>query len=923
MTHPRAPSLTWPLSLWLLCGATFLSSAAEPDSAAPNRSIVLDTAGAWRMYHVLKPPVIQFADGVRPVLVGQRWLNWETPTPSPTWRDPGFDDSQWLRGPAAAGCRSPYLARLCLRGKFEVVNPANVDELSVSVGYCGGAIVYVNGQEIGRSHLSSNASEWADGYPEVAFATAKGGLLGLRSGYDAETQRRLQLRTRTLEDLSVPRRLLRAGVNVLAIEIVRAPYHQVVDEKKEGDVRRRGCLYELALDTCQLNRVQLSAARAEGLVPNAVRPAGSQAWNSDLLAADFDLDHGGRCEPTRPLHIVGARNGCFSGKVVIGSDGDLVGLRAAVGDLAGDAGIIPASAIRVRYAVPWGDQPVVYPYSCEVSPYPEETTFLGALLESPLETFPVREKRSNRYSLKTPGQPATVFGAVVPVWVTVNVPLDAKAGEYAGQLRISVGDEQAAEVPIELEVLDWAVPDPQDYRTWVELFQSPDTLAVEYGVELWSDRHFELIAKSMAFLHEVGSRVLYVPLICRTNLGNEQSMVRWIPKGNDQYEYDFTVMEEYLDLAEKHMGRPKIVALNVWDIYVGAKQKLDTSERAGEVRALEHLSDRGIALGEGPVVTAFDPATQEARDLELPPYTAPQSKAAWGPLFTELQKRLARRGLSDTMMLGIMTDAWPSKEEVQFFKEIAPDLPWVSHSHHGVHGQGPSKIYGLAESGYQTRVWHVAFDDDPTNGRMYGWKQPELIAYYVRARNFNSFPLTTWRHLAEFSITGAQRGIGRLGADFWQAIRDKRGRRVGTVSMRYPQSSWRNLDLYSSLLAPGPEGPVATTRLELYREGVQECEARIAIESALADDGLKGKLGDDLANRCQETLDERIKFMWKGGSTLRLTGVPSHYATASSTWRGTPGLAGHIWFVGSGWQQRTRELYSLAGEVAELLSTEK
>jgi hypothetical protein len=400
-------------------------------------------------------------------------------------------------------------------------------------------------------------------------------------------------------------------------------------------------------------------------------------------------------------------------------------------------------------------------------------------------------------------------------------------------------------------------------------------------------------------------------------------MVRWIPEGDGQYDYDFTVMEKYLDVAEKHMGRPKIVALNVWDIYVGAKQKLGASERAGEVRALEHLSEQGIALGDGPVVTAFDPATEEARDMELPPYTAPQSKAMWGPLFTELQERLARRGLSDTMMLGIITDAWPSKEEVQFFKEIAPDLPWVSHSHHGVHGRGPNKIYGLAESGYQTRVWHVTFDDDPRDERMYGWKQLELIAYYVRARNFNSFPLTTWRHLAEFSITGAQRGIGRLGADFWQAVRDKRGRRVGTVSMRYPQSSWRNLDLYSSLLAPGPEGPAATTRLELYREGVQECEARITIERALTDEDLKAKLEDDLANRCQQALDERINFMWKGGSTLRLTGVPSHYATASSTWRGTPGLAGHIWFVGSGWQQRTRKLYSLAGEVTRLLSDEK
>ena len=46
-----------------------------------------------------------------------------------------------------------------------------------------------------------------------------------------------------------------------------------------------------------------------------------------------------------------------------------------------------------------------------------------------------------------------------------------------------------------------------------------------------------------------------------------------------------------------------------------------------------------------------------------------------------------------------------------------------------------------------------------------------------------------------------------------------------------------------SLLAPGPEGPVASDEMEAYREGVQECEARIAIERALGDEARKARLG--------------------------------------------------------------------------------
>ena len=75
--------------------------------------------------------------------------------------------------------------------------------------------------------------------------------------------------------------------------------------------------------------------------------------------------------------------------------------------------------------------------------------------------------------------PADPPGGKTPVWVTVKVPKDAKAGIYTGQLALG-----PASVPVKLDVQDWTLPDPQDYRTWVELVQSPDTLAVEYDVPL-------------------------------------------------------------------------------------------------------------------------------------------------------------------------------------------------------------------------------------------------------------------------------------------------------------------------------------------------------------------------------------------------------------------------------------------------------
>ena len=56
--------------------------------------------------------------------------------------------------------------------------------------------------------------------------------------------------------------------------------------------------------------------------------------------------------------------------------------------------------------------------------------------------------------------------------------------------------------------------------------------------------------------------------------------------------------------------------------------------------------------------------------------------------------------------------------------------------------------------------------------------------------------------------------------------------------------------------------------------------------------------------------------MWRGMSPLQLTGP--RYKRAYS-WRGRPGIAGHLWFVGSQWQRRSRELYQAAADVAKAL----
>jgi hypothetical protein len=886
-------------------------------SAAAAGVVVLDTTGAWRMFHQLKSPEAQVDGTLVPIpnYPKDAKLDWtdghraylrgimapETAAVPPNWKEAEFDDSDWVRGTAARACRTPYLERLYVRGKFEVADPAKVKDLVLSVDYHGGAVVYVNGQEVARKNLGSGAA-LAEEYPLEAFVGEDGKLLSLRGDESlwtkkpsAEALKRIRGRVRTLT-VAIPAKLLRRGLNAVAIELVRAPYHKVVTEQLVANVNHNPNnqvkMPDLSWNTCEIKRVQLVAAAKDGLTPRAMRSEGFELWNSDPVAMDYDLDQG-EAGPLQPIRLTGARNGAFSGKVVLGSDKPVQGLSAKAGDLKGSGGTIPAGQVQVRFGMPWGDIILSNLNNDEMSPYPANVTPLLALFETAPKEIPVYRKDVGKACLKIAGQSPTVFGAVVSIWVTVKVPEDARPGMYTGQVTVTAEGLEPTNVAVSIKVLDWTIPDVSKRRTFVELVESPETLTVEYNLEPWSAKHCALIAKSMSYIQDIGSHVLYIPLIAQCNVGNAESMVRWIKKSEDAYDYDFSIMDKYLDLAEKNMGKPQIVVFNVWDLYMGGSGTRFTMPAVGK---------------NGPLVTVLDRATGKSENVMLPPYEEPRSKALWKPLFDQLQARMQKRGLEKTMMLGMVTDNWPARTQVEFLKDVSGGLPWVNASHYTL----KSLYDGLAGFGYQTSFF--GYRDDYLRPQ-YGWKEPQLVTLFERVY-LDGFPMTRWRDIAEQAIFGNMRGAGRFGADAWDAVKDKNGRRVGRVWERYPGGNWGYLNVTCSTLAPCPDGPVATTRYEALREGLQECEARIVIEQALTDEAQKKLLGPELAQQCQDLMVERQKAFWRSLSTLQSGPLPYH----DIYWSRSAAITGHLWYVGSGWQGESEKLYTLAGQVAKKLT---
>jgi hypothetical protein len=849
-----------------------LGTAGEAPPA-PAGQVILDEASNWRMFATFTTPVVRKGEALQIDAGPAAHFAAHTPTPPDGWFAPDFDDRAWSRwnqrgNPDEYGFAAhhgPTLSLLCLRGRFRVDDPAQVRGLTLSLAYRGGVVVYVNGREVARRHLPAKdrlaPDTLADEYPPECFEhpeVVRGTKSILASfGQPEKYKALLEKRIRRLENVAIESRLLRPGVNVLAIALHRAPYF---GNGLHGDHYNNPSVW----GTCGLIRLGLRAEA--GVASNATRPSGVQVWAGFPMRRPSPLDYADPAEQPAPVSIVGCRNGAFDGRVMITADRPIAGVAVHVSDLKqqGGDGAIPASNVRVYYTI--RDDTMAMRYRV-----PKEG-FWDTLAETPPDTV----------------APAPPGGAVQSVLLKVRVPADAAPGDYTGRVTVSADGLPPTTLPLELKVVNWTLPDPKDFATHMGIIQSPDSVAIQYQVPLWSDEHWTLIEASFRLLGEIGNNYVVVPIVSRTNFGHEQTMVRWVKDG-DGYRQDYTIFDRYLDLAQKYQ-KVDVVCLYAFEQYAGSV----TSSRG----TFEWTGGRKMGLK----VTLWDPNTGKSEDLEGPPYDQPEAfRAFWGPVYKEIAARLAKRGLADAMMLGISGDygggGQPAKELSALYKELAPGARWVANPHGDCRG---ASIGGISV-GYNTAYYLSLCPPPETGKRYYGWQFK--TDYHARARGPTT-PLTCWRTWIEAALVHNLSGRGRVGADFWPVLKARAGQRAVSVASRYPESDWSQLNLdrgTEAVLAPGPHGAILTENFEQLRQGIQEAEARIAIEKAL----LARRLAPELATRCQGLLDERL---WR----IRNLGAVGGATDGDA-------LLGQVitaWYEGAGSAGTSAALFQAAAEVA-------
>lgn len=142
--------------------------------------------------------------------------------------------------------------------------------------------------------------------------------------------------------------------------------------------------------------------------------------------------------------------------------------------------------------------------------------------------------------------------SVRPIWVQVEVPRDAKTGEYNGVITVeNSSGAEAGPLAVSLEIKEHVLPPPSDWAFHLDLWQNPFAESRVHQVENWSPEHFEAMKPSMQLLAGAGQKIITASIIHdpwnSQTYDIYQSMVRWVKKKDGSWEYDYTVFDKWVN----------------------------------------------------------------------------------------------------------------------------------------------------------------------------------------------------------------------------------------------------------------------------------------------------------------------------------------------------------------------------------------
>ena len=149
-----------------------------------------------------------------------------------------------------------------------------------------------------------------------------------------------------------------------------------------------------------------------------------------------------------------------------------------------------------------------------------------------------------------------------PVWLTFDIPSDAKTGVYTGTLKINARNQKTQKLNINLEVLPQTLPEAKDWKFYLDLWQHPSAVARVNNVKPWSDEHWNLLEVPMKMLADAGQKVITVNL--NKDPWNNQcydayeDMIIWTKNADGSWSYDYSVFDRWVEFMMQ-LGIKKVI----------------------------------------------------------------------------------------------------------------------------------------------------------------------------------------------------------------------------------------------------------------------------------------------------------------------------------------------------------------------------
>ena len=221
-----------------------------------------------------------------------------------------------------------------------------------------------------------------------------------------------------------------------------------------------------------------------------------------------------------------------SAQLLLWSGKGVDGIKCKVKDFVSTDAKMPADIAKarfVRYTI--ADQGG---YDCRCDRGPKHKAFLAPDMIDTLNVFNMEPH------------------SVRPVWVTVDIPSDAKPGRYSSAIVVTAKGTGKTILPLEVEVIDQTLPEYTRWSYHLDLWQHPSAVARALNLEMWSDEHFEALKQQMKLLAEAGQKVITTTLN-RDPWGSQtfddyEDMIIWTKDKKGNWSFDYTVFDRYVEM---------------------------------------------------------------------------------------------------------------------------------------------------------------------------------------------------------------------------------------------------------------------------------------------------------------------------------------------------------------------------------------